>query len=162
MQGVAGLSREVYGTRRADGLVRRFLDTLLVLGTVVGGLTLLGAVAVALSVRVSGLAWSLLAPLLLFVALAVAFLPTCFVLPGTRVSVGEAVPGAALAAAAWTLLGLVFRWYVTTAESVALYGVAGAVLVVLSWLSLGGLALLLGAVLAGRVTPDETWLPGDQ
>lgn len=52
----------------------------------------------------------------------------------------------------------------TTAESVHLYGVAGAVLVVLSWLSLDGLALLAGVVLdavpAGRVAPDETWLPG--
>ena len=106
--GVAGLFRDVYGTRRNDGLARRLLDGLLVLGTVVGGPTLPCAAVVALPVRVSGLAWSALAPLVLFVALAAALLPTYYVPSAARVTVREAAPGAVPAAGAWTLLGLSF------------------------------------------------------
>jgi membrane protein len=39
------------------------------------------------------------------------------------------------------------------------------VLLVLSWLYVGSFALLVGvvlnAVIAGRVEPDETWVPGE-
>ena len=57
-----------------------------------------------------------------------------------------------------------FRLYVTLSSSVRLYGVAG-VLLVLSWLYVGDLALLLGAatnaVLGGYVDLDADWLPDD-
>lgn len=83
--------------------------------------------------------------------------------PGERVAVREALLGAAFSAVVWMLSSLLFRAYAATSDSVGLYGVAGAVLLVLTWLYLGGLTLLFGAVLnailAGRVDVDDGWLP---
>jgi membrane protein len=87
------------------------------------------------------LAW----PAVLFVTLALAFLPTYLVFPAD-VSLREVVPGAAVAAAAWTASGLLFRAYAATATSVEFFGVVGAVLLLLTWLSVGSLALVAGAV----------------
>ena len=78
-------------------------------------------------------------------------------------TVGDALPGAAFSAVVWTLSALLFRVYAATSDSVELYGVVGAILLVLTWFYLGGLTLLFGAilnaVLAGRVDADEGWLP---
>jgi membrane protein len=53
--------------------------------------------------------------------------------------------------------------YAGVSRSVDLYGVVGGLLLLLTWLYVGGLALLLGvvvnAVLAGRVDPDTVWRP---
>lgn len=98
-------------------------------------------------------------PAVLFVALLVAFLPTYLVFPPS-VSLPEALPGATLAAAAWTLSGVVFRAYAESATSVEFFGVVGVVLLFLTWLYVGSLALLVGAatnvVLADRVAEPRT------
>jgi YihY family inner membrane protein len=95
----------------------------------------------------------------LIAGLTVAFLPLYHVLPGTDVSLGEAIPGAIFAALGWTILQTGFRLYATIAGNYEAYGVIGGVLLLVTFLYFGGLVLLLGAVfnavLAGR-TNEET------
>lgn len=154
----------VYGTRQELSLYRQLLDSLLVVGGVLVGLVLLVVVGVVFAARTSGVVWSVAGPILLTAMLIVAFVPTYFVFPDPDVSVRETLPGATFAAGAWAVSSVGFRAYATVAGSVELYGVAGGVLLLLSWLYFGGLAVLVGvvlnAVLAGRVDPDAAWVPG--
>lgn len=157
---------EVYGTRKRRSGLRKATDTLLVFATVVLAFSLLVGVVVALSLAVDSAAWTVLSVPLLFGAFLLAFLPMYYRFPAEAVPVREAIPGATFSAVAWTLSALFFRVYATTADSVELYGIAGAVLLVLTWLYLGGLILLFGAilnaVLAGRVDADDGWLPTEE
>ncbi|WP_331235872.1 YihY/virulence factor BrkB family protein [Natronorarus salvus] len=155
----------VYGTRRTRTVLRKATDTLLIFVTVALAVAVLGAVGVALVLVVENVVVAVLSVPLLFCTFLLAFLPMYYRFPGERVNVREALPGAAFSALAWTLSALVFRLYAATSEGVELYGVAGAVLLVLTWLYLGGLILLFGVVLnatlAGEVDADEGWLPTD-
>ena len=161
-RGVEGIFADVYGVRTERSVVRQFLDSTLVLVTVAVGVVVLASVGVALSLRVSGVVWLVLSPVLLWLSLAAVFVPMYYVLSASGVSVTEITPGAAFAASVWTVSLLVFRVYLSTAETVELYGIAGAVLLVLTWLYVGSFALLVGVVLnavaAGRVEADEEWL----
>lgn len=162
---VDSIFAEVYGVRRERSTTRGFLDSTLVLVTVTVGVAVMAGLGVALAVRVSGLLWLGLGPVVLWLSLAVVFVPMYYVLSGPDVSVAEIAPGAAFAASVWTVSLLVFRLYLTTSETVELYGIAGAVLLVLTWLYVGSFALLVGVVLnavrAGRVEADEAWVPGE-
>ncbi|WP_101294563.1 YihY/virulence factor BrkB family protein [Halegenticoccus soli] len=154
---------EVYGTRKRRSAGRKAVDSAITLATVALAVGLLGVVGVSLSFVFDGVAWAVLSLPLLFLALLFVFVPMYYLFPGKRVTLREALPGALLSAAAWTVSGLGFRLYARTSESVQLYGVAGGALLLLTWLYLGGLALLLGgvlnAVLADRVEADYDWLP---
>lgn len=154
---------EVYGTRKQRSGLRKATDTLLIFVIVTVAVGLLGVVGVGLVLVVDSVAVSVLSVPLLFGAFLLAFLPMYYRFPGERVTVGDALPGATFSAVVWTLSALLFRVYAATSDSVELYGVAGAVLLVLTWLYLGGLTLLFGAilnaVLDGRVDADEGWLP---
>ena len=90
----------------------------------------------------------------LVVTLSVALFPIYYLLPGTKVAVGEAIPGAVFAAVGWTALQTGFRIYASVAGNYEAYGLLGGVLLLVTFLYFGGLVLLLGAVLnavlAGR------------
>lgn len=148
----------VYG-RHEFGLVERIVDVALVSVTVPLALALTGVVGVALAVLLDGVLWRVLSPLLLLVALIAAFLPVYYLLPDPGVSLREVLPGTVFAALAWTVSGLFFRFYASISQSVHLYGAVGGLLLLLTWLYLGGLAILVGivinAVLADRVDPEE-------
>lgn len=152
----------LYGERKSRSLVQHLLDSLLVLATVSIGLVGLALGGAALAVAVSGILWVLLGPVLLFAGLVALFVPMYYLL-AVDSTVRQVLPGAAFAAGLWTVSMLGFRLYFSTSESVKLYGLAGGVLLVLSWLYVAALALLLGvvlnALLAGRVEPDHGWLP---
>nr|WP_241430117.1 YihY/virulence factor BrkB family protein [Halococcus saccharolyticus] len=160
-----GAFAAVYDEREAVSLTGKLIDATLVLVTVTTAATALAGISLAFAVVVeNGSVLRLLSPLLLFVTLAVAFLPMFYVLPEVDgVSIREILPGTLFAALAWTVSGVVVRLYATASSSVALYGVVGGLLLVLTWLYVGGLALLVGAALnatlAGRVDPDTEWLP---
>jgi membrane protein len=64
-------------------------------------------------------------PLLLFAGLFVAFVPVYLVFP-PGVSLREALPGPALAAAAWTISGALFRAYTRASTSVEFSSLVGA------------------------------------
>lgn len=154
---------DVYGTRQHETLTGRLVDISLVFVTVAVAFALLATVSVALTFLVDDTR-VLLGPLLLFVALVVVFFPMYYLFPAVSVTVREVLPGAVAAAAAWTVATLVFRVYTATTASARLYGVVGAVLLVLAWLYVGGLGLLLGAilnaVLGDHIEPDHEWIPG--
>jgi membrane protein len=154
---------EVYGTREQGSLVRTVEEIAIATVTTPLAFALAAGFGVVLSLAVDGAVWLVLAPALSFVALALGFFPMYYVFPGVDITPREAVPGAVLAAAIWTVSAVLFRIYAGFSQSVHLYGVVGGLLLLLTWLYVGGLALLLGvvvnAVLGGRVDPDVIWRP---
>lgn len=155
----------IYGARRHGSLRRNVANSLLALVVVACSMSLLAGVGVALAALTDDVVVRLASVPLLFAALFVVFVPMYARFPRPAVTLRESLPGAALAAVSWTVGAVGFRLYVVTAESVELYGVAGGVMVLLTWLYLGSLSLLVGvvlnAVLADRVEPDEAWLGVD-
>ncbi|WP_339102741.1 YhjD/YihY/BrkB family envelope integrity protein [Haloterrigena salinisoli] len=156
-------SDESYVTTAATVTLVTALYTVLVTATIAVGVALVTVVGVSLSVVVGG-GWTAAGSTLLLAGLLLAvFLPMYYLFPQPDVSVGEVLPGTAFAAVSWTVLAVGFRFYVSASESVALFGIAGAVLLILTWVYLGGLCLLLGAVLnavrADHVDPEEEWVP---
>lgn len=160
-----GAFAAVYDEREAVSLTGKLIDAILVLVSVTVAAAALAGVSLAVAVVVGdNSVLRFVSPLLLFATLVGAFLPMFYVLPEVDgVSVREVLPGALFAALAWTVSGVVVRLYATASSSVALYGAIGGLLLVLTWLYVGGLALLVGAALnaslAGRVDPDAGWLP---
>ncbi|QCS41856.1 YihY/virulence factor BrkB family protein [Natrinema versiforme] len=138
-------------------------NAVLLTATVAVGVALVGVIGAGVPTGNGGLVATILVTLSLTVLLFAAFFPMYYLFPQPAVSVREVLPGTAVAALAWTALAVGFRLYAAASESVALFGVAGAVLIVLTWVYLGGLCLLLGAVLnavlADRVNPETEWLP---
>ncbi|MFB6079577.1 MAG: YihY/virulence factor BrkB family protein [Haloferacaceae archaeon] len=154
---------DVYGTRKERSPLRTVVDAVLVLVAVT---LIVGAMVVAGSLflfRTAGGTGRLLGPVVLWLALVVLFAPVYYGLSGSDVSVGEVVPGTVVAATGWTVSAGALRLYVTPSESVDLYGIVGAVLLVLTWLYVVGLSVLVGVVanayLAGRIEADREWYP---
>ncbi|SFR42113.1 YihY/virulence factor BrkB family protein [Halogeometricum limi] len=163
LRSIQDLFAEVYGTRRETSFWGRIRDTILVFVGVTTALIVVSFVSVGLSIALPGGWWSVASALLILASLVLFFLPMYYLFPGVDQTLTEALPGAFIAAGAWTVSGVVFRVYVTLSESVQLYGLAGALLIFLSWLYFGGVAILVGvvvnAVLSGRVDADLDWLP---
>jgi len=82
----------------------------------------------------------------LFVSLLVALLPLYALLPPGRLRPREVLPGALVAATGWVLLRLGFELYAVYAAEYQVYGVLGALLLFITWLYIGALIVLVGAV----------------
>ena len=160
-RGVDTAFAHVYGTESRGflGSVRAGATVLVAVG--VGALGGLGLVA---AITVFGASWvTLLGPVLFATVLAVVLFPVYYLTPSVDVSAREAIPGTIVGAVGWTLLVTGFALYAavaTTDGQLALYGVLGAVLLLVTWFYLAGLVLLLGAtvnaVLGGRIAaPDR-------
>lgn len=134
-------------------------------GTVALGAVGLGAIAVIVAAATVGSVirsplLSAASPLLLAGALTIVFFPLYYVLPDADMSPAEALPGAVLAAVGWVVLGSLFRVYVALLGSESAYGLLGGVILLLTWLYVGSLVLLLGAVVnAVRADPDGAGEP---
>lgn len=154
---------DVYGTRSERSLVRQLFDSVLVLVVVTLTVAALAVLGSAFLFRTGGRAWAVAGPLALWLSLVVLFLPVYYGFSGAGVSATEVLPGAVLAAGGWTVATIGLRVYVGVSESVDLFGIVGAVLLVLTWLYVAGLSLLVGvvlnAVLAGRIEADREWHP---
>ena len=135
----------IYRTEAANSLVEQTTDALVVFVVL-----LLAVVAVILATSLPFLAsvpfLGVLTPIVFAVGLTVVFLPMYYAFPDTDVTVRQAVPGAVVAAVGWTLLQLLFGFYVSLTAGDESGGVIGAVLLVLTWLYFGSMLLLLGAV----------------
>lgn len=103
---------------------------------------------------------------LLVLGLLFVFLPLYYVLPDRGVvTAREAVPGALVAAVGWAGLQVGFRIYAEQAATYQAYGVLGGVLLLVTFLYIGGIILLVGvvvnAVLAGRIDDESDLLDPD-
>lgn len=136
----------VYGTEADASLGGTLRDATVALAAVglAAGATLLAAAAVS---RLASPAGGLLGSLALAPALLVVFFPLYYVLPDVEVGVAAALPGAVAVSVGWAALSAGFAVYATTVAGASLYGLLGAVLLLLTWLYLGALLLLLGAAL---------------
>lgn len=136
---------EIYQTKAANSLVEQTKDALVVFGVL-----LLAIVAAIAATSIPFLARipfiGLVAPLVLLVGLVAVFLPMYIEFPDTEVTWRQALPGAILAAIGWTVLQLLFGFYVSVTSSGEGSGVIGAVLLLLTWLYIGSFLLLLGAL----------------
>ena len=160
-----GAFAAVYDEREEVSIVDKAVDAVVVFVTVGLAAVALALVGGALALTVKDrLLLRVVSPLFLFVTLAVVFAPLYYLLPEVEgVTLAEILPGTLLSAFVWTVSAVVVRLYATTSSSVQFYGVAGGLLLLLTWLYVGGLALLVGAALnatlADRVDPDAEWLP---
>ncbi|WP_224448897.1 YihY/virulence factor BrkB family protein [Haloprofundus salilacus] len=145
-----GLSQafgEVYGSFHSIGFFRRLFDGLLVLVVVLVAIGLMaGAGIVVTFVDLSIPYPAIVTTLSLFVLLVLILLPIYYILPPVPVTFRHIVPGTVVAAGGWILLQLGFLYYAQNASQYQAYGVLGAVLLFVTWLYLGGILVLLGAV----------------
>jgi len=151
---------DIYGIRNDRSLRRTLLNGLVVFTTVVVAVPMISLVVVTLMVVMDAPSVRVLGVPLLFVVFLGVFMPTYYLFPDTRATLRGSLPGAAFAAITWTGCSVAFRLYVTSAESVRLYGAVGAVLLVLTWLYVGGVMLLVGAVV-NAVLADRVEAGGD-
>ncbi|WP_435157900.1 YihY/virulence factor BrkB family protein [Haladaptatus sp. DFWS20] len=121
-----------------DGLIVLFAIGFAVIATIVAG-TLLALFPAVPFIE-------LLNPIVLIVALVIAFFPMYYLFPGVETTPREVLTGTVFAAVGWTALQGLFQIYVQVVGSSA-SGVLGAVLLLVTWLYFSGLVLLTGAVL---------------
>nr|WP_303650291.1 YihY/virulence factor BrkB family protein [Halalkalicoccus sp. NIPERK01] len=87
-------------------------------------------------------------PLFVLVALSVVFLPMYYFMPDVdELTIRDAIPGAVLAGTGWAALHSLFGLYASNAGQYEAYGVVGGILLLLTWLYIGGVLIILGAVL---------------
>ncbi len=135
-----------------DGLIVLFAIGFAIIATIVAGALLALFPAVPFI--------ELLNPIVLIVALIIAFFPMYYLFPGVETSPRGVLPGTVFAAAGWTALQGLFQIYVWVVGPSA-SGVLGAVLLVVTWLYFSGLILLIGVVL-NAVLAKRTETPGEQ
>jgi len=142
----------VYGTQKTMSFVGQLRDASTALGAV--GVAVGATVGVGIAARVLGVEFGgLIGTAGLVVVLTAAFVPLYYLFPGVEMRLREALPGAAFAAVGWTVLSNAFQLYATNAD-ISVYGVVGGVLLLVTWFYVGGIVLLLGAVLNGVLSGD--------
>jgi len=139
---------EVYGTTDATSFPEQLRNAVAALAAV--GAALVVTVLVGIAAGALGIAFAgVIGTAGLVVVLTGVFFPLYYIFPGVDLTPRDALPGAAFAAVGWTVLGSGFRIYAAGAGTTDLYGVVGTVLLLVTWFYLGGLVLLLGAVVNG-------------
>lgn len=145
---------EIYDTERKLSLLDQFRDALVVLvalaGAAVGMLVLGTFVEIPAIVPFAGA----LNSALMIVSLTIVFFPIYYVFPNIDVSLPEVIPGIVVAAVGWVGLKWLFNLYVSFSSKPDVFGLIGTLVLLVTWLYVGGLVLLAGAAvnatLAGR------------
>lgn len=134
---------EVYGAEDPKGFVGHLRDAVVALvGVLLAVVVVLGVELVPFFDQLGG--W--LAGAIRLALLAVLLLPLYYVLPNVPTDVGDALPGALLAALGWTVLYATFDLYVGMTSASALGGVVGGVVLLVTLLYVAAFVLLVGAV----------------
>lgn len=145
-----GLSRafgELYEYERKISIWKQLSNTAIVFGSLLVAVIVL--VGFDLAIAFGPVPEWVVGPLeqvTLFIALLVALLPLYALLPPGRLPVRAVFPGALVAATGWVLLRLGFELYAVYAAEYQVYGVLGALLLFITWLYIGALTVLIGAV----------------
>ncbi|QSG15937.1 YihY/virulence factor BrkB family protein [Halapricum desulfuricans] len=143
----------VYGTEQSVTLLtkaRNAVTALVAVGAAIGAVVLAAVAAGIVGLSTAGIPTVVGLPFVL----TVAFLPLYYIFPDVEMTLRDAVPGAVFAAVGWTVLSAAFQVYAVRARSAVLYGILGAVLLLVTWFYVGGIVLLLGAVLNGVLAGD--------
>ena len=164
---------ELYGAPSNPGIVDQVTDgfvvaavMLTVVLTTVATATVLAAASAGSLSAIAGLPVASALPVVravgfvaLVVGLVLAFLPIYYLFPDVPMRIREALPGAFVAALGWTALQALFQVYVAMSSASQLYGVVGAVILIITWLYFGAVVVLLGVatnvVLSGRAPRRE-------
>ena len=97
-------------------------------------------------------AWSMLRWPLIFILIATAIAMVYYFAPDAEQEFVWITPGSVLATVLWVAISLGFRAYVATMGNYTeSYGLVGAVMVLLLWFYLSGIALLIGAELNAEI-----------
>jgi membrane protein len=150
----------VYGARKERSLFRHLVDSVLVLVAVTATIVVMAIAGSFFLFRI-GTLWTTFGSVVLWLGLVLLFFPIYYTFSGPDATAREVLPGAVFAAAGWIVSAIGLRIYVQLSGSVDLYGVVGAVLLVLTWLYVVALSLVAGvvvnAVLADRIEADSDW-----
>jgi len=142
---------DVYESADRNTILDQIGDGIVVLLTVAGAIVLSGIARSVVQFDAS-LPGQFVETALVVVGLTLALFPMFYLFPDTDVSVKGVLPGTVLAAGGITVLESLFRLYVQFGGPSRSYGILGAILVLLTWLYLIGLAILLGAVVNAVLT----------
>jgi hypothetical protein len=143
-RGVDTAFSQIYGTTAVGSFLDTLRDALVALvglGVALVGFGVVGSLGAVFGVTIA------LSGLALVPILVVGFLPLYYLFPDTEMTVREALPGTVFAAGGWTILATGFGVYASLAGGFQLYGVLGAVLLLVTWFYFAGQFLLVGAVL---------------
>lgn len=136
---------ELYETTDSPSLLEQLRDAVVVIGLLALTVAAMVATGVALSVLDPAIPYPrLVGAVVLFAALLAGLLPVYYVLTPVHPSLGDVLPGAALAAAGFVVLQVGFFYYARHASRYKTLGVLGAVLLFITWLYFGGIVVLLG------------------
>ncbi|WP_323676514.1 YihY/virulence factor BrkB family protein [Halorubellus sp. PRR65] len=134
----------VYETTADDGLAARALAGAVVVPAISIGMAL---AASGLLTTSGGLTWQVLH----VVAVALALFPVFVTLPPTRPGLRAAILGASTTAVAWSALRFGFEVYAAYGSYSPAYGVIGGLILVVTSLYLGALALLVAVALTATL-----------
>ena len=147
---------EIYDTERKVSLLDQFRDAVVVVFALAVGVAALVAVDTVFALPSNVPFRGAMQVVLGVVGLAFVFFPMYYVFPDIDVTAREVVPGVVVVAVSWIGLKWLFGLYLALSTKPDAYGFVGTIVVLITWLYAGGLALLLGAAinatLAGRGT----------
>ena len=135
----------VYGTVGDTSIIADLRDGLVVLFAIGVGVVAVAVINAAVG-SFSGQLAGAVASVTSLLTLTVVFFPLYYVFPNVSFDLRAALPGTVFAALGWTTLGAGFRLYAANADAYAAYGVLGGVLLLVTWLYLGAIVVMLGAV----------------
>jgi len=141
-RGLAKPVAEVYG--ESEHVAVRWRDSAAVAVTVLVGVGIVVGAGFA-STRVGSVPWPV-RTLLLTVALSIPLVPVYYVLSPDGVDLRDVIPGSILTAGGWVVLRVAFRTYLDLGNRYAVFGALGALVLLVTWLSVASLLLVLGAV----------------
>lgn len=152
----------VYNVGLEKSIVGQLINAVVVFGAIIiaaFGMVALGTILVVLP----DVPFGFFTPLFLIAGLTLVFLPMYYFLPDIEIiSVRQALPGAFLAATGWSILHTLFGLYASNAAQYDAYGVVGAIMLLVTWLYLGGIVIILGALLNYVLMDRENELPDEE
>ncbi|GAA0225371.1 YihY/virulence factor BrkB family protein [Haladaptatus pallidirubidus] len=136
----------VYDSNHEESFVETLVDASIVVVVIALALLGLGLGRIVFS----AFSWvpfaKTVSSIVVLLALVPVLLPLYYFFPDADVTVRQALPGTILATVGWVVLQALFQAYAESAAQFAAYGVLGGALLLVSWLYLGAIVLLLGAV----------------
>lgn len=152
----------VYNVGLEKSIVGQLINAVVVFAAIIiaaFGMVALGTILVVLP----DVPFGFFTPLFLIAGLTLVFLPMYYFLPDIEIiSVRQALPGAFLAATGWSILHTLFGLYASNAAQYDAYGVVGAIMLLVTWLYLGGIVIILGALLNYVLMDRENELSDDE